>query len=136
MQRLENPGLFVKATHDKGLLIESAVFQELYKYKAQHFLDYQLHFWRTTNGAEVDFILKQNDECFLPIEVKYQHFTQPKVSRSLRSFITHFQPKQAIIITHNYAEKIMIDDTKICFIPFEKMSTLFELIDKMIAQYY
>jgi uncharacterized protein len=126
----------IESRHDKGLLIESAVFQEIYKYKTQHFLDFQLHFWRTTNGAEVDFIIKQNNECFLPVEVKYQNFRQPKISRSLRSFITHFQPKQAIIITKESSEKIQIDSTEILFIPFEKISTLFELIAKMIEPYY
>lgn len=54
----------IESRQDKGLLIESAVFQEIYKHKTQHFLDYQLYFWRTKSGAEVDFILKQNDECF------------------------------------------------------------------------
>lgn len=128
--------LALESRHDKGLLIESAVFQELYKYKAQHFLDYQLHFWRTKNGAEVDFILKQNDECILPIEVKHQNFKQPNISRSLRSFITNFQPKQAVIITKNYSEKTTIDQTEVLFIPFEKINHLFELIEKMIGPYY
>lgn len=126
----------IESRNDKGLLIESAVFQELYKHKVQNFLDYQIYFWRTKNGAEVDFIIKQNDECILPIEVKYQTFKQANISRSLRSFIINFQPKQAVIITKNYSETVVIDDTEVIFISFDKLNFALDMINKMIASYY
>lgn len=126
----------IESRQDLGLLIESAVFQEIYKHKTQHFLDYQIYFWRTKSGAEVDFVLKQNAECFLPVEIKYQNFKQPKISRSLRSFINNFQPKQAVIITKNYSEKINVESTEILFIPFSKLNQLFTIIETMIKRYY
>lgn len=67
---------------DAGLLIESAVFQELYKYKFQHFLNYSIHYLRTKDGAEVDFIVRVSGEEFYPIEVKYRNLNKPTVSRS------------------------------------------------------
>ncbi len=126
----------LESRNDKGLLIESAVFQELYKHKTQNFLDYQLYFWRTKSGAEVDFVLKQNDECFLPIEVKHQNFKRPTISRSLRSFIINFQPKQAVVLTKDYSETITIEKTEVIFISFIKLKLIFDVIRKMIAPYY
>lgn len=39
----------------------------------------------------------------------------PKISGSLRSFITHFQPKQAVIITQSYAQQTIIDLTELFY---------------------
>jgi predicted AAA+ superfamily ATPase len=54
---LSNLSTSFDTRHDLGLLIQNAVFQELFKFKVQHFYDFNIHFWRTQNGAEVDFIL-------------------------------------------------------------------------------
>jgi predicted AAA+ superfamily ATPase len=114
---------------DKGLLIESAVFQELVKYKAQHFLDIKIYFWRTKGGAELDFILYKNQECFYPIEVKYQNLKQPTISRSFRSFIDAYQPKKGFIVTQELSDTIQLDQTEITFIPFRKLTRLLKMLD-------
>lgn len=124
----------VESRSDKGLLVESAVFQELYKYKVQHFLNYKIYFWRTKNGAEVDFVLKQSDQNILPIEVKYQSFSQPKVTRSFRSFIQAYQPGQALVISKDYSEEIMIESTKVIFIPLFRMKKILELISSRFKE--
>ena len=78
--------------NDLGFLIESAVFQELIKLRSQRFFDFDIHFWRTQSGAEVDFILYVNAEQFIPIEVKYRNMNAPKLTRSFHSFVDAYKP--------------------------------------------
>jgi predicted AAA+ superfamily ATPase len=115
---------------DKGLLVESAVFQELLKYKVQHFLDIKIYFWRTKSGAEVDFIFYKNQDCFYPIEVKYQNFTKPTVSRSFRSFVDAYQPKKGFIITNEFSGHLKIEETEIFFTPLRQLKRLFLELEK------
>lgn len=128
-QALRNFSQLEKRT-DRGLLIEGAVFQEIYKYKTQQFLDFAIHFWRTQSGAEVDFVLSKNPEHLLPIEVKYQNMRKPTVPRALRSFIGAYKPKTAVIITKDFTATVLVDECKVQFIPFEYLSRLYPLIDK------
>lgn len=127
-QALGNFSLLLNRT-DKGLLVESAVFQELVKYKAQHFLDIKLYFWRTKGGAEVDFIFYKNQECFYPIEVKYQNLKQPKISRSFRSFVDAYQPKKGFIVTQEFSDTIQLENTEVFFIPLRKLVRLLKMLD-------
>lgn len=110
---------------DKGLLVESAVFQEIIKYKTQHFLDFKIYFWRTKNGAEVDFVIYQNPDKFFPVEVKYINFKDPSVSRSFRSFIEAYQPRLGFIITQDFQSKLLINKTEVHFIPLRKIDKMF-----------
>ena len=104
---------------DAGLLVESFVFQCIYKLKAQHFLDFDIHFWRTNAGAEVDFVLNKGLDQLLPIESKYRHFKQPTVSRALRSFIQAYQPPRALIINKNLLDSVNVEGCQVEFIPLE-----------------
>lgn len=125
----------IESRTDKGLLIESAVYQELYKHSSQYFLDYKIYFWRTKNGAEVDFVVQLNDQDIIPIEVKYQNFKQPKITRSFRSFIGVYQPKKAVIITKNFTSEIMIEQTKVIFVPFHRIEEVLRLVDSMVLSF-
>jgi predicted AAA+ superfamily ATPase len=55
----------------------------------------------------VDFIL-ENGETITPIEVKYSSLKKPEVSRSLRSFIEKYSPKEVIIVNLSLDEEIFI----------------------------
>lgn len=113
---------------DLGLLVESLVFQETYKYISQRFLNYSIHYWRTKSGAEVDFVIRRNDESILPIEVKYRNTIGPQISRGYRSFLQAYQPKNAIVITKNLIAKELIENVTVHFIPLEKLDRLFPFI--------
>ncbi len=114
----------LNARTDKGFLVESAVFQEIIKFRAQHFLDFKIHFWRTKSGAEMDFVLI-HQEKIIAVEVKFQSFKEPKLSRSFRSFIDAYQPVQAWIITQDFTAKMQLGITEISFIPLRKLYRLF-----------
>lgn len=113
---------------DLGLLVESLVFQEIYKYISQRFLNYSIHYWRTKSGAEVDFVIRRNDDAILPIEVKYRNTSTPQVSRGYRSFLQAYQPQNAIVITKNLIAKEKIENVNVHFIPLEKLDTIFPFI--------
>lgn len=117
---------------DKGLLIQNALFQELLKFKVQHFYDYTIHFWRTQSGAEVDFILHGHAELIIPIEAKYRSLTQPTVSRGFRSFIEAYSPSQAFIITKNYNNMIKVGECHVYFISFNQLSMLFQKLKERL----
>lgn len=118
--------------NDLGLLVENFVFQEIYKFKTQHYLSFDIHYWRTKSGAEVDFVLFKNSDCFLPIEVKYRGMSKPTISRGFRSFIEAYRPKKAIYITKDLISTLEVDDCMVHFMPLSQLSKIFELIGNSI----
>ena len=97
---------------DSGHLIENFVFLSL----KNDFPDATINYWRTISKAEVDFVLRMKDEI-IPVEVKYQSLKEPKVSRSLRSFIESYKTRKAVVVTKDFWDKINVGDTKILFVP-------------------
>jgi len=81
-----------------------------------------LNFWRTTDKAEVDFVINKSSEI-IPVEVKYTVLNNLTVKRSLRSFIEKYSPQRAFIINMRYSNQIIINKTKVIFIPFYKLIT-------------
>lgn len=76
-----------------------------------------LHFWRTTNGAEVDFIVF-GPAHNIPVEVKYVDLASVEVTRSLRSYIEEYRPKVAYIINKSFSGSRDIQGTKVIARPF------------------
>ncbi len=127
-QALHNLSMDLDTRQDVGLLIESAIFQELLKFKVQNFYDFSIHFWRTQSGAEVDFVLYKNENCIVPIEAKFRTMNSPVVTRAFRSFIDAYQPRHGFFITKDYNKKVLINNCEVCFISF---SRLFDLFDRL-----
>ena len=99
---------------DTGHLIENVVFSEIIKKKPELF---EVHFWKSESGTEVDFIMKAEEDKLIPIEVKYQTFQKPGISRGMRSFINRYRPEVAFIITRDFWEQSKLNSTKIFWIP-------------------
>lgn len=76
-----------------------------------------IHFWRTKDKAEVDFVLNTGNEV-LPIEVKYTNLREPEMSRSFRSFLSKYKVPKAFIVNLSLAQEVMAEDAKVLFIPF------------------
>lgn len=79
-----------------------------------------IQYWRTTDKAEVDFIINSGDKI-TPVEVKYGTMKKPEISRSLRSFIDKYNPEEAWIVTDVYSFEGKLNDTALKFIPFTKL---------------
>lgn len=128
-QSLQSLSMSLDTRQDIGLLIQSAVFEELLKFKVQHFYDFKIHFWRTQSGAEVDFVLYKNEECIIPIEVKFKTMNDPVVTRAFRSFIDAYQPKLGFFITKDLNKKIIINHCEVHFISFLRLMKMFEILN-------
>ena len=108
----------VVSPHEMGLIFENFVFNIL-KEKFQN-TSTEIHFWRTKDGAEVDFVIDYGRTQF-PVEVKYRELKRIEMSRSFRSFIEKYQPKKAYIINLGIDKDLTLGSTKIYFIPFFKI---------------
>lgn len=102
----------VDLRQDKGALVENFVLSNFtYRLETE-----KLNFWRTKQGAEVDFILNFQNEI-VPIEVKYSKFTQPKLTRSTVGFIKNYHPQKAIVLTKDYVGLTKVQKTNVLFFP-------------------
>jgi uncharacterized protein len=106
---------------DKGFIFQNFVFN-IFKEKLQD-SSAKIHFWRTKDGAEIDFILDKG-QAQIPIEVKYAVLKNPKLMRSVRNFIEKYQPQQAFVVNLNYEEDLFLGKTKISFIPYYRLFQL------------
>lgn len=111
---------------DKGMLFENFVFNIL-KEKIKN-TSADVHFWRTKDGAEVDFIINYALEP-IPIEVKHRNFKRVELTRSFRNFIERYKPKKAFIVNLNFEETLKEEDTEVVFLPYYKL----EKIEKEIS---
>ncbi|MCK4401914.1 ATP-binding protein [bacterium] len=85
------------------------------------FIAGEIHFWRTKDKAEVDFIINVG-EVIVPVEVKFKEFKKAKIESSLRNFILKYEPKQAWVINLSLREKIKFNKTEVQFLPFYNLS--------------
>lgn len=103
-----------------GHLFENVIFNVL----RPHLEDTQtqIHFWRTRDNAEVDFVLVKGLEV-TPVEVKYTNIQKPEITRSYRSFLSRYHPKKSYFIHLGEEKKISIDGTIVDFIPYYQLLT-------------
>lgn len=106
---------------DKGLVHENGVFIELH-FRLRNTLA-GLHFWRTKQGAEVDFVIEEGLNL-IPIETKAT-IKQETIPTGLRSFIEKFKPHRAFVANLSIGNSTRgLHNTVISFIyPFEIMNT-------------
>ncbi len=83
----------------------------------------QIHHWRTTDKAEVDFVLDKNTEV-VPVEVKYRTFNAPETTRSFQNFISAYQPSTGYIVHLGDAMQKQISSTQTQFVNWSQL--LFE----------
>ena len=99
---------------DWGNLLENFIFNEL----RRHFKPGEsLFYWRTLAGAEVDFVLINENRKPVPVEVKATALREAKVSRSFRSFINTYQPDTGLIFNNSFVTKADIDGCMVYFLP-------------------
>ena len=125
-QALQNFALFENRS-DAGFLAENFVFQEIMKYKTQHFKNWDIHFWRTKSGAEVDFVIKAGQRI-IPIEVKYQNMKGPKLTRGFRSFLKTYQPSLSAVITKSFTTKVKEENGTVMFLTLEELGRILDKI--------
>ncbi len=98
---------------DVGPLLESWVAGELSKALPE---GATLHFWRSTSGAEVDFVVVRGDRC-LAVEVKAESRGRPLIPRSLRSFLEAYRPAAALLVNLGLAHRDRLGETEVEWLP-------------------
>jgi uncharacterized protein len=101
--------------NQKGFVFQNLVHQLLKEHITG--TGWSLHYWRTTDKAEVDFIIDKKNQV-LPVEVKYGTIKQLTISRSFRSFIEKYNPVEAWLITPSTLAETIINNTTVRFLPF------------------
>lgn len=116
-----------KASHergDRGALWENAVFNELAK--RLDLLD-EIRFWRSKNGAEVDFVVRRG-ERMIAIEVKAAELDRPTVSRGTHSFLEAYRPACLGVVNGSLRLDTVEDGVTVRFVrPWELDLVLGEL---------
>ncbi len=80
---------------DAGPTLENWVFGELRKALP---LEYDVHYWRSTSKAEVDFVIDTGARL-IALEVKTGAGTRPTIPRSARSFVEAYRPHRLLIVS-------------------------------------
>ena len=95
-----------------GNLAENFVFLEIIR---NH--DFNIKYWRTKHGTEIDFILEKNNEI-IPIEVKYRNNINVNIiPANIKSFIEQYDVKKAYIVTKNQQNILNYKRKEIIFLP-------------------
>jgi predicted AAA+ superfamily ATPase len=92
-----------------GRAFEHFVFMELTAHSSYCELDYEINFWRTKSGLEVDFVLGDGE---VAIEVKGSNRVDNRELRPLKAFVEEFSPKLAIVVC-NEREQRVVDQIRI-----------------------
>jgi len=97
---------------DVGPLLENWVFTELWKVLPQ---GATLHFWRSSSGAEVDFVVVRGHEI-AGVEVKASRLQRPSLPRAARSFIDAYRPGRFFVVNTGLAHQERLGSTAVHWI--------------------
>ncbi|HNR38902.1 MAG TPA: AAA family ATPase [Acidobacteriota bacterium] len=78
-----------------GKALEHFILMELLAHRSYRELHYDVNFWRTKSGVEVDFILNGGE---VAIEVKGTHRIDSAELRSMKAFIQDYRPARSFIV--------------------------------------
>jgi len=81
----------------EGAALETLVFQELRALNEYHSLGYDLYYWRTQAGLEVDFVL-YGERGIVAFEVKRSKRIGPRELNGLRAFLTDYPEARATVL--------------------------------------
>jgi len=104
---------------DKGHLVENVVLKKLRNITDTIIEFKKIHFWRKKSGAEVDFVLERlgSKPTLIPIEVKYQNFNKPHITRSFHSFLDEYKPTVGMVVTKDFLGSMSVKGTNVLFLP-------------------
>ena len=100
---------------EAGFLFQNLIFHVLRE--KRRYEGVSIHFWRTKDRAEVDFIMNIGQDV-LPVEAKCRELKEVAVGRPLRNFIYTYKPKEAWIINLSLRKELTINNTSVKCMPF------------------
>ncbi len=93
---------------DGGAMVEGFVANQL----SSHV---RTGYWRTTAKTEVDFVA--HGRTVIPVEVKFQRFKRPEVSRSLGGFLRSYHPDRCLVVTRDFWGRRKVGETEVAYVP-------------------
>lgn len=101
-----------------GNAFEHFILMELMAFLGLHEIDDPIHYWRSKNGLEVDFILNDGD-C--AVEVKMNENPNLSDLKGLRAFCNDYKPTHAIVVCCAPRRRLLIaeNDIKIEVVPWQ-----------------
>ncbi len=113
---------------DAGHSFEHYIFLELVSFKEINRLNFDINFWRTKSGAEVDFIINRGK---IAIECKIASTVEKRDFKGLIDFANEHHPERSILVCMVPSKRIMrINDVDVELYPLEQF--LKELWDGQI----
>lgn len=97
-----------------GKAFEHFILMEIIAYNSYKELDFEINFWRTKSGLEVDFILGGGE---VAIEVKGSQNISKKDLYPMKSFIDEYSPRIALVVSNEREERV---HEKIHIVPYRK----------------
>ena len=76
---------------------------ELAAYNSYEEVDFEINYWRTKSGLEVDFVLAKGE---VAIEVKGSHRIDRRDLRPLLAFMEEYSPRAALVVCNVHEEAI------------------------------
>jgi predicted AAA+ superfamily ATPase len=85
----------------------------------EHFslVDTTIHYWRTKDKAEVDFVIR-NGDTVTPLEVKYRDMKKLEIRRSFRGFLERYHPERAYVVNKNFSNELLVGQTTVQCLPY------------------
>jgi uncharacterized protein len=110
-------GLFgsIESSSDSGFLFQNLVFQMLTHRTPLG--SSRVHFWRTKDKAEVDFVVEQG-KTLTPVEVKYKPMKDFEIPRALIHFCEQYIPEKAYIVNLSLKKKRRVGKTQVIALPY------------------
>lgn len=99
-----------------GAALETLIFQELRAINENYRMGYELYYWRTSNGQEVDFVL-YGEQGLIAIEVKRTSTVRPGEMSGLKAFLKDYPMAKPLLL---YGGPHHLFENGIEFIPLEK----------------
>jgi predicted AAA+ superfamily ATPase len=98
-----------------GAALETLIFQELRAINENYRMGYELYYWRTSNGQEVDFVL-YGERGLIAIEVKRTSTIKPGEMSGLKAFLKDYPMAKPLLL---YGGPHHLFEKGIDFIPLE-----------------
>jgi predicted AAA+ superfamily ATPase len=104
-----------------GKAFEHFILMEIVAFNSYNEVDFEINFWRTKSGLEVDFILGSGE---VAIEVKGASRVEKRNLQPLKAFIEEHSPRKAFVVCNEREERV---HGQIRIIPYRKfLSDLWE----------
>ena len=87
-----------------GHALEHFILMELAAHASYRDLHYDIHYWRTRSGLEVDFILGAGE---VAVDVKGSAHVRDRELRLLRAFMEEHRPRAALVVSTEPAERVV-----------------------------